>query len=226
VAVLLARPTLANIIVQQQARQQAHLECWIRTNSAQEILVMPLRTPISRRALFFLAGVPTLSVIAPTLAWSDDRQIVSTVGNAALAVARAGGSPSAYKQLLVRYAAIQGVAFFALGRYRSQLPPGQRAQYVALATNYAAKMLSRYSKSFAGERFVVTSAQDGVVRGRIIFANGQTSAVDWRVINGRIVDVNFEGKWLTVQMRDQFTRVLAASNDFAVLFRFLKIGPS
>ena len=54
------------------------------------------------------------------------------------------------------------------------------------------------------------------MRGRIIFTNGQTSAIDWRVNNRRIVDVNFEGKWLTVQMRDQFTRVLAASNDFAV----------
>jgi ABC-type transporter MlaC component len=45
------------------------------------------------------------------------------------------------------------------------------------------------------------------------------------VINGRVIDVNFEGKWLTVQMRDQFARVLASSNDFAVLFRFLKTGP-
>jgi phospholipid transport system substrate-binding protein len=183
-------------------------------------------TSISRRGLVFLVGaVPMLSVVAPTIAWSDDRQIVSTIASATLVVARAGGSPSAYKQLLVRYAAVQGVALFALGRYRSQLPPGQRGQYVGLTTDHAAKMLSRYSKSFAGERFVVTSAQDGVVRGRIIFANGQTSAVDWRVINGRIVDVNFEGKWLTVQMRDQFTRVLESSNDFAVLFRFLKTGP-
>ena len=105
------------------------------------------------------------------------------------------------------------------------MPPDQKGQYVALVTDYAAKTLSRYSKSFAGERFVVKSAQDGIMRGRIIFANGQTSVVDWRVINGRIVDVNFEGKWLTVQMRDQFTRVLASSNDFAVLFRFLKTGP-
>ena len=73
---------------------------------------------------------------------------------------------------------------------------------------------------------MATSAQDGVVRGRIIFANGQTSAVDWRVINGRIFDMNFEGKWLAVQLRDQFTRVLASSNDFKVLFRFFKIGPN
>jgi hypothetical protein len=113
-------------------------------------------TPISRRGLIFLAGaIPTLSVVAPTIAWSDDSQIVSTVADAALAVAHAGGSPSAYKELLVRYAAVQGVALFALGRYRSQLPAGKRGQYVALATDYAAKMLSRYSKSFAGERFVV-----------------------------------------------------------------------
>ena len=183
-------------------------------------------TRISRRRLLVLAGaVPILFAVYATTAWSDDRQIVSTVANATLAVARAGGSPSAYKQLLVRYAAVQGVALFALGLYRSRLPPDQKGQYVALVTDYAAKMLSRYSKSFAGERFVVKSAQDGIMRGRIIFANGQTSAVDWRVINGRIVDVNFEGKWLTVQMRDQFTRVLASSNDFAVLFRFLKTGP-
>ena len=183
-------------------------------------------TPINRRGLVFLAGtLSALFMVAPTIAWSDDRQIVSTVADAALAVARAGGSPSAYKQLLVRYAAVQGVALFALGRYRSQLPPRERGQYVALATDYAAKMLSRYSKSFAGERFMVKSAQDGIVHGRIIFPNGQSSEIDWRVINGRIVDVNFESKWLTVQMRDQFTRILASSNDFAVLFRFLKTGP-
>ena len=188
---------------------------------------MTLRNPINRRELFFLAGaVPTLSVVAPTVAWGDDREIVSTVANAALAVvARAGGSPSAYKQLLLRYAAVQRVALFALGRYRSQLPPGQRGQYVALATDYVAKMLSRYSKNFAGERFVVTSAQEGLVRGRIMLANGQSSPVDWRVINARIFDVNIQGKWLAVQLRDQFTRVLESSNDFAVLFRFLQTGP-
>ena len=47
------------------------------------------------RAGFF--GRQTLSalfMVAPTIAWSDDRQIVSTVADAALAVARAGGSLS------------------------------------------------------------------------------------------------------------------------------------
>ena len=68
-------------------------------------------TRISRRRLLVLAGaVPILFAVYATTAWSDDRQIVSTVANATLAVARAGGSPSAYKQLLVRYAAVQGVA--------------------------------------------------------------------------------------------------------------------
>jgi ABC-type transporter MlaC component len=96
---------------------------------------------------------------------------------------------------------------------------------VALAANYVAKLLARNSKSFAGERFVVTSARDGIVRGRIIFANRRSSNVDWRVSNGRIIDVNVQGIWLTLQLRDEFTRILARSNgDFAPLFRFLKTG--
>ena len=59
---------------------------------------------------------------------SGDQQIVSTVANTTLAGARAGGSPSAYKQLLVRYATVQGVVLFALGRDRSQLPSWQRGR--------------------------------------------------------------------------------------------------
>ena len=55
------------------------------------------------------------------------------------------------------------------------------------------------------------------MRGRIIFANGQTSAADWWVINGRIFDVNFEGKWLAVQLRDQLTCFLTCSPEMSSL---------
>jgi hypothetical protein len=62
-----------------------------------------LASPISRRALLFLTGAgPALFIIAPTAAWGDNRQIVSTVANAALAIARAGGSPAAFRRLLTR----------------------------------------------------------------------------------------------------------------------------
>jgi ABC-type transporter MlaC component len=65
----------------------------------------------------------------------------------------------------------------------------------------------------------------GVVRGRIIFANGRSSNFDWRVSNGRIIDVNVRGIWLTLQLREQFNRVLVRSKgDFAALFRFLRTG--
>ena len=88
------------------------------------------------------------------------------MANEALAVARAGGSPSRFRSILMRYSAYQGVAMFSLGRYRSQLPPGQHDRYVTLATNYVASTFARNTKSFAGERFVPTGAQDGTVRGR------------------------------------------------------------
>jgi ABC-type transporter MlaC component len=168
-------------------------------------------------------ALPAALLLAPLAALADDSQLVAQVANEALAVARAGGSPSRFRSILMRYSAYQGVAMFALGRYRSQLPPGQRDRYVTLATNYVASTFARNAKSFAGERFVPTGAQGGTVRGKILFANGQAANVDWRVQKGKIIDVNIQGVWLTLQLRDQFTGVLGRSNgDFDALFRFLQ----
>ena len=141
-------------------------------------------------------ALPAALLLAPLAALADDSQLVAQVANEALAVARAGGSPSRFRSILMRYSAYQGVAMFALGRYRSQLPPGQRDRYVTLATNYVASTFARNAKSFA---------------------------VDWRVQKGKIIDVNIQGVWLTLQLRDQFTGVLGRSNgDFDALFRFLQ----
>jgi ABC-type transporter MlaC component len=164
-------------------------------------------------------------LLMPATARADDRQLVTQVANEALAVARAGGSPSRFRSLLQRHSAYQGVAMFALGRYQRQLPPGKRDRYVSLALNFVASTFARNAKSFAGERFVATSAGDGMVRGRIQFANGQTTSVDWRVQRGKIIDVNIQGVWLTLQLREQFTGVLSRSNgDFDALFRYLQTG--
>ena len=48
---------------------RSSLDCWIETNSGQEILAMTSPTPINRRGLIFLAGaVLTFSLVAPTIA--------------------------------------------------------------------------------------------------------------------------------------------------------------
>jgi ABC-type transporter MlaC component len=182
--------------------------------------------PISRRGLLCLAqALPAAVLLAPSAALADDRQLVTEVANEALAVARAGGSPSRFRSLLLRYSAYQGVAMFALGRYRSQLPPGDRERYVALATAYVASTFARNARSFAGERFMTTGVGDGMVRGKIVFADGHSANVDWRVQRGKIIDVNIQGVWLTLQLRDQFTGVLSRSNgNFDALFRFLQTG--
>jgi ABC-type transporter MlaC component len=164
-------------------------------------------------------------LLTPATALADDRQLVTQVANEALAAARSGGSPSRFRSLLQRYSAYQGVAMFALGRYRSQLPPGDRDRYVGLALNFVANTFARNSKSFAGERFLATSASDGTVRGKIQFANGHSANVDWRVQRGKIIDVNIQGVWLTLQLRDQFTGVLGRNNgNFDALFRYLQTG--
>ena len=164
-------------------------------------------------------------LLRPAPALADDRELVTVVANKALAVARAGGSPAGFRSLLQQYSAYQGVAMFALGRYQKSLPSGKRERYVALALNFVASTFARNSKSFAGQRFIATSAGDGMVRGKIQFANGQMANVDWRVRGGKIIDVNIQGVWLTLQLRDQFTGVLGRHNgDFDALFQYLQTG--
>ncbi len=182
--------------------------------------------PISRRGLLGLAQVlPAALLLAPATALADDRELVTLVANKALAVARAGGSPSGFRTLLRDYSAYQGVAMFALGRYQKFLPDGKKARYVTLALNFVANTFARNAKSFAGERFIATGAGDGMVRGKIQFANGQTANVDWRVRGGKIIDVNIQGVWLTLQLRDQFTGVLGRNNgNFDALFSYLQTG--
>jgi len=189
-------------------------------------VVMDSRSrPISRRGLLGLAQVLPVLLLTSATALADDSELVTIVANKALGVARAGGSPSAFRTLLRDYSAYQGVAMFALGRYQKFLPPGKRASYVSLALNFVANTFARNSKSFAGERFVATSSGDGMVRGKIQYANGQTANVDWRVRGGKIIDVNIQGVWLTLQLRDQFTGVPGRNNgDFDALFRYLQTG--
>src|SRR5262245_5373478 len=63
---------------------------------------------------------------AATCAGADT---VRNAANAFLAAARSG-SASAFSSALSRYTDVEALALSALGRYRADLPPGRRAEYV------------------------------------------------------------------------------------------------
>jgi len=130
--------------------------------------------------------------------------------------------------LLNRYINIPGIANFALGPARSNLPPGDKAMFYDLVSNYAAALFVYYVKDFQGSDLKVLGIADQGALTTIdsqIVGGGQQ--VKWRVAGSdgamKIVDINVQGVWLTIAMKDLFTRTLNSSQgDFKPLYARLR----
>lgn len=133
-----------------------------------------------------------------------------------------------FASLLTRYINIPGIANFALGPARANLPAGDRAMFYDLVANYAAALFVWYVTDFQGSDLKITgSTRQGafaMIDSQIV---GSNQPVKWRVGGSdgamRIVDINVQGVWLTIAMKDLFTRTLNASHgDFKPLYARLR----
>jgi phospholipid transport system substrate-binding protein len=133
-----------------------------------------------------------------------------------------------FASLLNRYINIPGIANFALGTARANLPPGDKAMFYDLVSNYAAALFVWYVKDFQGSDIKITNVADqgafSMVDSQIV---GGGQQLRWRVGGSdgamKIVDVNVQGVWLTIAMKDLFTKTLASSQgDFKALYARLR----
>ncbi len=189
----------------------------------------------TRRQLFSsMVSITALGFAAPfALAGSAVEDYVHRLGIEVLRLAQGGqrGDKALQRRfagLLNRYINIPGIANFALGTSRSNLPPADKAMFYDLVSNYAAALFVWYVKDFQGSELKITSAnQQGaftLVDSQII---GSGQPVSWRVAgndgNMKIVDINVQGVWLTIAMKDLFSRTLNASKgDFEPLYARLR----
>jgi ABC-type transporter MlaC component len=97
--------------------------------------------------------------------------------------------------------------------------------------NYAAALFVYYVDDFRGTKLAILSnAPQGkfvVIQSAIVQKKGGREQVRWRLLPGgsgfQVSDVNIKGVWLTIAMKDRFTKVLKSSNgDFDALFAELK----
>ncbi len=98
---------------------------------------------------------------------------------------------------------------FALGRHGRRLDAAHRRQYLRLTTHYIAKHLAAQSAVFRNARVKITGCRGNVVEGRIL---PQGRRIKWRLSRGRIVDVNLDGVWLALALRDHYRSLLRRSN--------------
>jgi len=136
-----------------------------------------------------------------------------------------------FAALMNRYINLKGIADYALGPYSKKIPAGRKPEFYNLVSNYAAALFVYYLEDFRGTELEIKSTtQQGkftVIQSAIKLKGGGREQVRWRLTPAsggfRISDVNLKGVWMTISMKDRFTKVLTKSKgDFEPLFAELR----
>ena len=150
---------------------------------------------------------------------------VASAGNAFDRAARSG-SAAALASTVDRYADINAVALFALGRYRNLLPKARQSEYVALTRKFMGGFMLDYGKELRAASLQVTDCS-GPPSAMTVNARLETGAkVIFRVYRAgsgyQIRDMNIRGIWMIQQMRSTFVGTITrGEGDIDELFKYL-----
>jgi len=191
-----------------------------------------------RRFMQMLLGTaisPVLGRIPAAFASSGPEDYVNGIADQVMALANSGSTGNAlrgkFAALLSRYINLRTIANYALGPYQSKLPAGRRDEFYRLVSNYAAALFVYYVDDFKGSDLEITSTSTQgsfvTILSAIKQKGGGREQVRWRLTPAggsyRVSDVNIKGVWLTISMKDRFSKVLKKSNgDFGPLFDELR----
>lgn len=199
-----------------------------------------LTRPLRRRDVLGLSVVvmwggvgPAASAINPAEAYVTD------IADQVMALANSGqkgpGLKNRFASLLTRHINLRVIANYALGPHRSKLPKGRADEFYRLVNNYAASLFVYYVDDFRGSELeIISTTKQGkftIIQSAIKLKGGGREQVRWRLSGGgggyRVNDVNLKGVWLTISMKDRFTKVLNKSKgDFGPLFDELREAES
>ncbi len=190
---------------------------------------------ISRRALLAGATLAIVTATLPAARAATPADYVRNLAKQVMNLARSGQSNTALKRrfltLLTRSANMNAIARFALGKYLRKMPKSMQAEYYRLVLDYIAGLFVYYRKDLAGKdvriRKTIRRGKWITVSTELIYPDGRTSPVKWRVYAGgsryRVGDVNIQGIWLSLRMRDKFVSILNRNKgDFGALLDYLR----
>ncbi len=176
---------------------------------------------IARIAAAAVALLTVIGISTPPSLAADcpGAGIVRTAGLAFMGAARQG-SPAAFSSALARHTNVRAAAIFALGQYRSELPPARQSEYLRNAQAFMAEFLSQNAKAFRSSgTLVIESCRGNLVETSL---DGHSRML-WRLSGRRIGDVRVEGIWLSLQLRSKFTGIIRRNHgDVEALLDFLR----
>ena len=125
-----------------------------------------------------------------------------------------------FETLLLGLVDVRRIALFTLGQYRRSAPPEDVEAFVNAFKNYATAAYQSYFAKYTDQTLKVTGSTkrndtDFIVQTLLVDPNSsqQPSEVDFRVRTDTgkpvLVDVAYQGIWLSLEERDQFVAFLA-----------------
>jgi phospholipid transport system substrate-binding protein len=128
-----------------------------------------------------------------------------------------------FEALLLGLVDVRRIALFTLGQYRRTAPPEDVEAFVNAFRNYAAAAYQSYFARYTNQALKVTGSTqrtptDYIVQTLLMDPNSnqQPAEVDFRVRTDTgkpvLVDVAYQGIWLSLEQRDQFVAFLGQNN--------------
>jgi len=128
-----------------------------------------------------------------------------------------------FETLLLGLVDVRRIALFTLGQYRRSAPPEDVEAFVNAFKNYATAAYQSYFAKYTDQTLKVTGSTkrndtDFIVQTLLVDPNSsqQPSEVDFRVRTDTgkpvLVDVAYQGIWLSLEERDQFVAFLGNNN--------------
>jgi phospholipid transport system substrate-binding protein len=128
-----------------------------------------------------------------------------------------------FETLLLGLVDVRRIALFTLGQYRRTAPPEDVEAFVGAFKNYATAAYQSYFAKYTDQTLKVMGSNqraptDYIVQTQLIdpTSNQQPAEVDFRVRTDTgkpvLVDVAYQGIWLSLEERDQFVAFLGQNN--------------
>jgi phospholipid transport system substrate-binding protein len=128
-----------------------------------------------------------------------------------------------FETLLLGLVDVRRIALFTLGQYRRTAPPEDIEAFVNAFKNYAAAAYQSYFAKYTNQTLKVSgstkrSDTDFIVQTLLVDPNSSQppAEVDFRVRTDTgkpvLVDVAYQGIWLSLEQRDQFVAFLGQNN--------------
>ena len=128
-----------------------------------------------------------------------------------------------FEALLLGLVDVRRIGLFTLGQYRRTAPPEDIEAFVSAFRSYVSASYQSYFSRYSNQTLKVTgsterSPTDFVVQSQLIDPNSSQppAEVAFRVRTDsgkpQLVDVSYQGIWLSLEQRDQFVAFLGQNN--------------